>query len=83
MRFTVFGNRFHNSLSRNPLMRFGTFYIVNNVFANYNNAGPRFFDDDGEGEGEGSAGAVVRRRDDPDPPAYVPDFQYHMGVYNM
>lgn len=27
MRFTVFGNRFVNSLSRNPLMRFGTFML--------------------------------------------------------
>ncbi|KAF2143497.1 polysaccharide lyase family 1 protein [Aplosporella prunicola CBS 121167] len=33
MHFTMFGNHFMNSLSRNPLMRFGTFYILNNVFA--------------------------------------------------
>ncbi|KAL3422291.1 Pectate lyase plyB 1 [Phlyctema vagabunda] len=34
MRFTLFGNHFLNSNSRNPLMRFGTFYIINNLFTN-------------------------------------------------
>ncbi|OWP02396.1 hypothetical protein B2J93_3184 [Marssonina coronariae] len=33
MRFMFFGNLFENSDSRNPLMRFGTFYLVNNLFA--------------------------------------------------
>ncbi|KAH7351202.1 pectin lyase fold/virulence factor [Rhexocercosporidium sp. MPI-PUGE-AT-0058] len=32
MRFMFFGNWFSNSDSRNPLMRFGTFYILNNLF---------------------------------------------------
>ena len=32
MRFTIYGNWFNNSDSRNPLMRFGTFYILNNLF---------------------------------------------------
>ncbi|PVH89200.1 polysaccharide lyase family 1 protein [Cadophora sp. DSE1049] len=37
MRFMIFGNWFANSDSRNPLMRFGTFYILNNLFT-YENA---------------------------------------------
>ncbi|EKD12796.1 uncharacterized protein L3040_006950 [Drepanopeziza brunnea f. sp. 'multigermtubi'] len=32
MRFMFFGNWFSNSASRNPLMRFGTFYVLNNLF---------------------------------------------------
>ncbi|KAI9049851.1 hypothetical protein LZ554_006001 [Drepanopeziza brunnea f. sp. 'monogermtubi'] len=32
MRFMFFGNWFSNSGSRNPLMRFGTFYVLNNLF---------------------------------------------------
>ncbi|KAK0102343.1 hypothetical protein ONS95_005966 [Cadophora gregata] len=32
MRFMFFGNWFSNSDSRNPLMRFGTFYVLNNLF---------------------------------------------------
>lgn len=32
MRFMFFGNWFENSDSRNPLMRFGTFYLLNNLF---------------------------------------------------
>ncbi|KAL5321531.1 hypothetical protein ACEPPN_009490 [Leptodophora sp. 'Broadleaf-Isolate-01'] len=32
MRFMFFGNWFTNSDSRNPLMRFGTYYILNNLF---------------------------------------------------
>ncbi|KAF9466782.1 polysaccharide lyase family 1 protein [Collybia nuda] len=37
MHFTVFGNRFKLSQSRNPLMRFGTFHIQNNLFDSTNN----------------------------------------------
>ncbi|KAK2627535.1 hypothetical protein QTJ16_003501 [Diplocarpon rosae] len=32
LRFMLFGNWFQNSDSRNPMMRFGTFYIMNNLF---------------------------------------------------
>lgn len=42
MKFTVFGNHFVNSMSRNPLVRFGTVYIANNVFSNYNNQEPLY-----------------------------------------
>ncbi|EPS38455.1 hypothetical protein H072_7795 [Dactylellina haptotyla CBS 200.50] len=68
MHFTVFGNHFQNSMSRNPLMRFGTFYIVNNLFENYNNKAPIF-----------TTNSKQRvRRDD-----YQPSFEYNMGIYNM
>ncbi len=36
MRFTIFGNWFANSDSRNPLMRFGTFYLIYNLFTHDN-----------------------------------------------
>lgn len=42
MRFTVFANHFVNSMSRNPLVRFGTVLVVNNVFSNYNNKAPLY-----------------------------------------
>ncbi|KAI8945965.1 polysaccharide lyase family 1 protein [Xylaria longipes] len=98
MRFTVFGNRFANSLSRNPLMRFGTFYVANNVFENYANRPPLYDDDDDGDENnktsgglytssipEASRGAAgdreTRNEEDDDP--YTPDFQYHLGLYNL
>lgn len=74
MRFTVFGNHFVNSMSRNPLMRFGTFYIVNNLFSNYNNQAPIFEYDNSTSE----SASLVRRND-----TYTPDFQYDLGIYNM
>ncbi|KAF3110205.1 hypothetical protein TWF594_010147 [Orbilia oligospora] len=69
MHFTVFGNHFQNSMSRNPLMRFGTFYIINNLFENYNNKKPIFTK---------AAKKARHRRDD-----YLPSFEYNMGIYNM
>ncbi|KAI1739897.1 polysaccharide lyase family 1 protein [Xylaria scruposa] len=90
MRFTVFGNRFANSLSRNPLMRFGTFYVANNVFENYANRAPLYDDggDDDESEPrqkraskENEARNEEEEEDDEDP--YMPDFQYHLGIYNL
>ncbi|KAH9899069.1 polysaccharide lyase family 1 protein [Xylariomycetidae sp. FL2044] len=90
MRFTVFGNRFVNSSSRNPLMRFGTFYIVGNVFENYENREPLYEYVDGEEDqvdrgligrrGEVGINGLLGRRDDE---VYMPDFQYHMGIYNL
>ncbi|KAK6543337.1 hypothetical protein TWF694_000089 [Orbilia ellipsospora] len=68
MRFTVFANHFQTSMSRNPLMRFGTFYIVNNLFENYNNKAPIFTT---------SSNRKVRRDD------YQPAFEYDLGIYNM
>lgn len=76
MKFTVFGNHFINSMSRNPLMRFGTFYILNNVFSNYNN-GPAY-DTTGTTNGTSPRRTNVNKRD-----AYRPDFQYNLGIYNM
>ncbi|ORY59166.1 pectin lyase fold/virulence factor [Pseudomassariella vexata] len=84
MKFTVFGNRFFNSLSRNPLMRFGTFYIVNNVFENYADSAPFFGSSNStmscrRGLGEDIMATGVGKRDDEDNPA----FQYNLGIYNM
>lgn len=73
MQFTVFGNHFVNSMSRNPLMRFGSFYIVNNVFSNYNNKSPLYDYQISD------ASTSLQRRDD----TYTPDFQYNLGIYNM
>ncbi|KAK6501146.1 hypothetical protein TWF481_008994 [Arthrobotrys musiformis] len=69
MHFTVFGNHFQNSMSRNPLMRFGTFYIVNNLFENYNNKKPIFTK---------STTKARHKRDE-----HLPSFEYNMGIYNM
>ncbi|KAK9424742.1 putative Pectin lyase fold/virulence factor [Seiridium unicorne] len=74
MHFTVFGNHFVNSMSRNPLMRFGTFYIANNLFSNYENNAPLFDYDNST-----MATWSLRRRND----SYTPDFQYNLGIYNM
>ncbi|KAI0183521.1 pectin lyase fold/virulence factor [Xylaria flabelliformis] len=88
MRFTVFGNRFNNSLSRNPLMRFGTFYVANNVFENYANKAPLYDDDGNENESRGlhsSSTSVESRKvgESEDEEPYTPDFQYHLGIYNL
>ncbi|ELU41326.1 polysaccharide lyase family 1 protein [Rhizoctonia solani AG-1 IA] len=40
MRFTIFGNHFQNSASRNPLMRFGSYDIAANLFESTNNKNP-------------------------------------------
>lgn len=74
MKFTVFGNHFVNSMSRNPLMRFGTFYLVNNVFSNYNNQGPVY---------NGTNSTLSKRGDTTKRDTYTPNFQYNMGIYNM
>ncbi|KAI3320430.1 polysaccharide lyase family 1 protein [Xylariaceae sp. AK1471] len=83
MRFTVFGNHFANSSSRNPLMRFGTFYMVNNVFSNYQNKAPLYDYDASSSSSEARSGErdIIRKRDDDD--SYMPDFQYNLGIYNM
>ena len=86
MRFTVFGNHFANSSSRNPLMRFGTFYVANNVFSNYENNPPLYLSSN-----ETSSSALLGRSqaaddendDDEDDDTYLPDFQYNMGIYNL
>ncbi|KAI0541830.1 polysaccharide lyase family 1 protein [Xylaria digitata] len=89
MRFTLFGNWFVNSSSRNPLMRFGTFYVVNNVFSNYANNPPLYSSSD-ESASSHSPGPRLegRKRDtfeneDDTPSSYMPDFQYNLGIYNL
>ncbi|KAJ2969696.1 hypothetical protein NUW58_g9920 [Xylaria curta] len=84
MRFTVFANHFANSSSRNPLMRFGTFYIANNVFSNYANK-PPLYPTSGAATGSPS-GSDVRGTDtmeNGDEVSYMPNFQYNLGVYNL
>ncbi|KAB2580595.1 putative pectate lyase A [Lasiodiplodia theobromae] len=80
MHFTVFGNHFSNSMSRNPLMRFGTFYIVGNLFENYAEQEP-LFDDDSVSSSSSSntttaSGSAAANE------TYKPNFQYNMGIYN-
>ncbi|KAG8165569.1 hypothetical protein KVR01_004121 [Diaporthe batatas] len=77
MRFTVFGNHFVNSMSRNPLVRFGTVYIANNVFSNYNNRSPLYNDNSNTTAALAAAAPSQGRAE------YAPDFQYNVGLYNM
>ncbi|KAI0103832.1 polysaccharide lyase family 1 protein [Nemania sp. FL0031] len=82
MHFTVFGNRFANSSSRNPLMRFGTFYIANNVFSNYANRPPLYASEVGISHSRvGPVGRDVS--DDEAETPYLPDFEYNLGIYNL
>ncbi|TRM55446.1 polysaccharide lyase family 1 protein [Schizophyllum amplum] len=67
MHFTIFGNHFDSSASRNPLMRFGTFDIASNLYSYANDAEP-LYDSTVERRADGPADAV---------------FQYHLGVYNQ
>ncbi|KAI5804947.1 polysaccharide lyase family 1 protein [Geopyxis carbonaria] len=68
MRITLWGNRFEASRSRNPLMRFGTYEIVNCVFVARNDKAPLW--------GDGGQG-------DPPTEVDAKPFQYHFGVYNQ
>ncbi|KAL1644239.1 hypothetical protein SLS58_004519 [Diplodia intermedia] len=81
MRFTVFANHFSNSMSRNPLMRFGTFYIVANLFENYAEQAP-LFDDDSVSSSFSNTTAKSAAAAANSTTAYKPDFQYNLGVYN-
>ncbi|KAK0442157.1 polysaccharide lyase family 1 protein [Armillaria borealis] len=67
MHFTIFGNHFNNSASRNPTMRFGTFDVYANLFEDINDNQPRF-------------GANLKRDEDVPLDAV---FEYHLGVYNQ
>ncbi|KAI1149229.1 pectin lyase fold/virulence factor [Nemania diffusa] len=78
MRFTVFGNRFANSSSRNPLMRFGTFYVVDNVFGNYADKPPLYADADVISRSQERAIS----NSEVDAP-YMPAFEYNLGIYNL
>lgn len=81
MRFTVFGNHFVNSMSRNPLVRFGTVYIANNVFSNYNNKEPLY--SSSSSNSTTTAAAADQKRAESESEEYAPDFQYNVGLYNM
>ncbi|KAF9491683.1 polysaccharide lyase family 1 protein [Pleurotus eryngii] len=75
MRFTIFGNHFNGSASRNPLMRFGSFDIFSNVYETRND-NPRRFND-------ASQAGRRRRRGALDRTPLDAEFQYHLGVYNQ
>jgi hypothetical protein len=70
-------------------MRFGTFYVVNNVFSNYQNKPPLYdygatsstSNPAGNSEARRGKGDRLRERGDDDP--YMPDFQYNLGIYNL
>src|SRR6186713_621349 len=82
MRFTVFGNHFRNSQSRNPLMRFGTFYIVGNLFENRADQPPQWVNTSAaRRQNGGSFSGGMRRREEAG--AYAPEFQYNLGIYNL
>ncbi|KAL1687568.1 polysaccharide lyase family 1 protein [Schizophyllum commune] len=72
MHFTIFGNHFNNSASRNPLMRFGTFDVASNLYSYTNDAEPLFdtnsTTDNLTSRATATADAV---------------FQYNLGVYNQ
>ncbi|KAF9487369.1 polysaccharide lyase family 1 protein [Pleurotus eryngii] len=75
MRFTIFGNHFNGSASRNPLMRFGSFDIFSNVYETRNDNPPHFND--------ASQAGRRRRRGALDRTPLDAVFQYHLGVYNQ
>lgn len=71
MHFTIFGNLFNGSASRNPLMRFGTFDVTANVFRQASNKAPLY----------NSTASV-----DEAAVAAVPSdavYGYNLGVYNQ
>lgn len=71
MHFTIFGNHFNSSASRNPLMRFGTYHIAGNIFQQVATATPLYGD---------------KTPDESAPVVDVPKdavFQYNLGVYNQ
>ncbi|KIK58349.1 polysaccharide lyase family 1 protein [Collybiopsis luxurians FD-317 M1] len=76
MHFTIFGNHFNNSASRNPLMRFGTFDVFANVYETLSTAGPVF----------DPTNVTLERRAETDSSEPLPDdaiFEYNLGVYNQ
>ncbi|KAJ8703541.1 hypothetical protein PTI98_002157 [Pleurotus ostreatus] len=75
MHFTIFGNYFNGSASRNPLMRFGSFDIFSNVYKARNDNPPRF--------GDASRTHRRERREALDQTPLDAVFQYHLGIYNQ
>ncbi|KAG8961052.1 hypothetical protein FRC03_005831 [Tulasnella sp. 419] len=73
MRITLFANHFNQSASRNPLMRFGTFELVANLFTSQNHKSPLF-------NIENSSGSTQTGTCSTNIPAA---HQYHLGVYNQ
>jgi pectate lyase len=77
MRFTIFGNYFNASASRNPLMRFGTFDVVANIFQQRNDGSPLWTTTAISGAGTKDPNA---------PGGSLPSdaqYGYNLGVYNQ
>ncbi|KAI4526734.1 polysaccharide lyase family 1 protein [Schizophyllum commune Loenen D] len=72
MHFTIFGNHFNNSASRNPLMRFGTFDVASNLYSYTNDAEPLF-------DTNSTTDNLTSRATAPADAV----FQYNLGVYNQ
>ncbi|KAL1718220.1 polysaccharide lyase family 1 protein [Schizophyllum commune] len=77
MHFTIFGNHFNNSASRNPLMRFGTFDIASNLYSYTNDAEPLF--DTNSTTNNTTTDNLTSRATAPADAV----FQYNLGVYNQ
>jgi pectate lyase len=77
MHFTVFGNLFNGSASRNPLMRFGTFDVTGNVFLQRNDRAPVF-----DLAAVSSTHGTRTLRGRANGPADAV-FEYNLGVYNQ
>lgn len=78
MRFTLFGNSIIASESRSPMVRHGTFYLVNNMYTQtsinppvYNKSSPA------------SPPGPVVVDPNPSPAPYVPNWQYNIGIDNF
>ncbi|KAF4580272.1 hypothetical protein EYR40_003206 [Pleurotus pulmonarius] len=77
IRFTVLGNYFNVSASRNPLMRFGPFNIFSNVYKTRNDKPPRF------GDAMQAHRRDVELREGLNQTPLDVVFQYNPGVYNQ
>ncbi|KAG8934288.1 hypothetical protein FRC02_010242 [Tulasnella sp. 418] len=76
MRITLWANHFNHSASRNPLMRFGTFEIVANLFSSQNDKPPLFSINN---RSVSNAQSGTCSSDLPMDAVH----QYHLGIYNQ
>lgn len=77
MRFTLFGNRIVKSESRSPMMRHGTFYLVNNLYEQEVNQPPLY----NETNPSPPKGPSTNMTGSPVP--YEPNFLYDVGIDNF
>lgn len=74
MHFTIFGNYFNGSASRNPLMRFGSYDVFANIYQDINNKTSLFDTTNSLSRRQTTVGDAV-------PPDAI--FEYNLGVYNQ